>query len=143
MSTSFLYYFLMLLTLSSGDMSGMSHHPITHVNDVQIYYFYDSRMPSDFATHTMYLTENLLSKQYADLIESGDIIFYKIDLATPKGQKVARKCNIVLSGLVVARNNKVVDLTQSAYQMVRNQPIEFQQNLAFTINRLLPKSKRR
>ena len=88
------------------------------------------------------LTEDLLNKHYASLVESGDIIMYKIDLASQTGQEVAQKCNITLTGLVLARHTRVVNLTQNGYTYARSEPLTFQQNLAFHINRLLPSSKR-
>jgi predicted transcriptional regulator len=99
-------------------------------------------MPSEIGQQIMYLTENLLSKQYQQLVADGDIIFYKVDLATPTGQKIAKKCDIVLNGLVVTRRSKIVDLTQKGYQLARSKPKVFQENLAYEIDRLLPKRKR-
>ena len=142
MSISFLYYAMLLFTLSFEDVQGVDQAPLKHLNDVQIYYFYDSRMPSDIGQQIMYLTENLLSKQYQQLVADGDIIFYKVDLATPTGQKLAKKCDVVLNGLVVTRRSKIVDLTQTGYQLARSKPKVFQENLAYEINRLLPKRKR-
>jgi len=84
----------------------------------------------------------LLDKHYADLVESGDIIYYQIDLASQVGQRVAQKCNITMTGLVLARHTKVVNLTQNGYTFAKSEPLTFQQNLAFHINRLLPASKR-
>lgn len=142
MSISFLYYAMLLFTLSFEDVQGIDQAPIKHLNDVQIYYFYDSRMPSEIGQQIMYLTENLLSKQYQQLVADGDIIFYKVDLATPTGQKIAKKCDVVLNGLVVTRRSKIVDLTQKGYQLARSKPKAFQENLAYEIDRLLPKRKR-
>ncbi|MBR3408854.1 MAG: hypothetical protein IKG86_08435 [Paludibacteraceae bacterium] len=142
MSISFLYYAMLLFTLSFEDVQGVDQAPLKHLNDVQIYYFYDSRMPSEIGQQIMYLTENLLSKQYQQLVADGDIIFYKVDLATPTGQKLAKKCDVVLNGLVVTRRSKIVDLTQTGYQLARSKPKAFQENLAYEINRLLPKRKR-
>ncbi len=87
----------------------------------------------------MFLTENLLAKQYQVQMDKGDVIFYKVDLASSTGQKIAAKCNIVLTGLVVARRNRIYDLTQNAYQYARSDPQKFQENLAFHIDKLLPK----
>ncbi len=142
MSISFLYYAMLLFTLSFEDIQGIDQAPLKHLNDVQIYYFYDSRMPSEIGQQIMYLTENLLSKQYQQLVADGDIIFYKVDLATPTGQKIAKKCEVVLNGLVVTRRSKIVDLTQKGYQLARSKPKAFQENLAYEIDRLLPKRKR-
>ena len=139
---NFWYYALLLLSLSWGDVSSLHYRPIAHTRSVQIYYFYDSRLPNDTGEQMMYLTENLLSKQYSELVQEGDIIFYKVDLASPKGQTIARQCNIVLTGLVVSRRNHVKDLTQNGYQYARSNPQAFQENLAYTINHLLPASKR-
>jgi hypothetical protein len=133
---------MLLFTLSFEDVQGVDQAPLKHLNDVQIYYFYDSRMPSEIGQQIMYLTENLLSKQYQQLVADGDIIFYKVDLATPTGQKLAKKCDVVLNGLVVTRRSKIVDLTQTGYQLARSKPKVFQENLAYEINRLLPKRKR-
>lgn len=142
MTISFLYYAMLLFTLSFEDVQGIDQAPLKHLNDVQIYYFYDSRMPSEIGQQMMYLTENLLSKQYQQQVNDGDIIFYKVDLATPTGQKIAKKCEISLNGLVITRRSKIVDLTQKGYQMARTKPKAFQENLAYEINRLLPKRKR-
>ena len=142
MSISFLYYVLMLLSLSTGETSGLHHTPIKNMGAVQIYYFYDSRLPSSVGETMNGLTQDLLNKHYADLVESGDIIYYQIDLASQVGQRVAQKCNITMTGLVLARHLKVVNLTQNGYTFAKSEPVTFQQNLAFHINRLLPSSKR-
>ena len=142
MSISFLYYILMLLTLSSGSIGDMPHTPLKHMGAVQIYYFYDSRIPSSVGETMNGLAQDLLDKHYADLVESGDIIYYQIDLASQVGQRVAQKCNITMTGLVLARHTKVVNLTQNGYTFAKSEPLTFQQNLAFHINRLLPASKR-
>lgn len=142
MTISFLYYVMLLFTLSFEDVEGIDQAPLKHLNDVQIYYFYDSRLPSDMGQQIMYLTENLLSKQYQQLVADGDVIFYKVDLATPIGQKLAKKCDVVLNGLVVTRRSKIVDLTQVGYKLARSKPKAFHEHLAYEINRLLPKRKR-
>ncbi|MBQ2540431.1 MAG: hypothetical protein II551_02155 [Paludibacteraceae bacterium] len=142
MTISFFYYALLLYHLSFGDIEGIDKTPLTHLTDVQIYYFYDSRLPSEMGQQIMFLTENLLSKQYQQLVADGDIILYKVDLATPTGQKLANKCDVVLNGLVVSRGHRVVDLTQKGYQLARSNPKGFQETLAYEINRLLPKRKR-
>lgn len=141
MSISFLYYFMMLFALSSSN-GALEKNPMSHMGSVQIYYFYDSRIPSSVGESMCGLTEDLLAKQYESLVASGDIILYKIDLASQTGQEVAQKCNITLTGLVVARHTRVVNLTQNGYTYARSEPLTFQQNLAFHINRLLPASKR-
>ncbi len=143
MSLSFLYYVLMLFTLSTGNNSGqLRKNPMSHLGAVQIYYFYDSRLPSAIGEAMDGLTQDLLNKQYAELVQNGDIIYHQIDLASPVGQQVAHKCNITMTGLVVGRHTRVVNLTQNGYSYARSEPLAFQKNLAFHINRLLPASKR-
>jgi len=142
MSISFLYYVLMLFTLSSGDVSELHKNPLKNMGAVQIYYFYDSRLPSSVGETMNGLTQDLLNKRYADLVAEGDIIYYQIDLASQVGQRVAQKCNITMTGLVVARHTKVINLTQNGYVYAKSEPLTFQENLAFHINRLLPSSKR-
>ena len=142
MSISFLYYILMLLTLSTSDVTELQNNPLKNMGAVQIYYFYDSRLPSSVGETMNGLTQDLLNKHYADLVASGDIIYYQIDLASQVGQRVAQKCNITMTGLVVARHTKVVNLTQNGYAFAKAEPVTFQQNLAFHINHLLPASKR-
>ena len=142
MSLSFLYYILMLLTLSTGEINELQHTPLKNMGAVQIYYFYDSRLPSSVGETMNGLTQDLLNKHYADLVANGDIIYYQIDLASQVGQRVAQKCNITMTGLVLARHMKVVNLTQNGYSFAKSEPLTFQQNLAFHINRLLPSSKR-
>ena len=142
MSISFLYYLWMLLSLSSGNLAGTNKNPLTHMSDVQIYYFYDSRIPSSVGECMCGLTKDLLQKNYADQVEKGDIILYEIDLASPKGEEIAKKCNITITGLVLSRHLKVVNLTQNGYAYARTAPLTFQQNLAYHINKLLPASKR-
>lgn len=132
----------MLLTLSTGETGTLHHTPLKNMGAVQIYYFYDSRLPSSVGETMNGLTQDLLNKHYADLVESGDIIYYQIDLASQVGQRVAQKCNITMTGLVLARHMKVVNLTQNGYSFAKSEPLTFQQNLAFHINRLLPSSKR-
>ena len=128
MSISFLYYLWMLISLSSGDLGGNNKNPLTHMGDVQIYYFYDSRIPSSIGERMLGLTQDLLKKNYAEQVAKGDIILYEIDLASPKGEEVAKKCNITL--------------TQNGYAYAKTDPLAFQQNLAYHINKLLPASKR-
>lgn len=142
MSLSFLYYILMLFTLSTGNTQHLQKNPISHLGSVQIYYFYDSRLPSTTGEAMNGLTQDLLNKHYAELVKSGDIIYHQIDLASPAGQRVAEKCNITITGLVVGRHTRVVNLTQNGYSYAKSDPLAFQQNLAFHINRLLPSSKR-
>ena len=142
MSISFLYYVLMLFTLSSSGSGELHHKPIKNMGAVQIYYFYDSRLPSSVGETMNGLAQDLLNKHYADLMESGDILYYQIDLASQVGQRVAQKCNITMTGLVLARHTRVVNLTQNGYSFAKSEPLTFQQNLAFHINRLLPSSKR-
>ncbi len=142
MSISFLYYVLMLFALSSGNSTEIHKNPLKNMGSVQIYYFYDSRLPSSVGETMNGLTQDLLNKHYSDLVESGDIIYYQIDLASQVGQQVAQKCNITMTGLVIARHLKVVNLTQNGYAYAKAEPLTFQQNLAFHINRLLPSSKR-
>lgn len=139
---NFWYYALLLLSLSFGDTANTKIRPLAHTGSVQIYYFYDSRLASDVGEQMMYLTENLLAKQYQEQVSNGDIILYKVDLASPNGQTIARRCNIVLTGLVVTRRNHIKDLTQNGYQYARSNPQAFQENLAYTINTLLPATKR-
>lgn len=141
MSISFFYYFLMLFAMSSNS-SSFEKNPMSHMGSVQIYYFYDSRIPSSIGEAMCGLTEDLLNKNYETLVADGDIILYKIDLASPAGQDIAQKCNITLTGLVVARHTRVVNLTQNGYTYAKTEPLTFQQNLAYQINRLLPSSKR-
>ncbi len=142
MTISFLYYILMLFALSSSNAGEMHSDPLKNMGSVQIYYFYDSRIPSSIGETMNGLTQDLLNKHYSDLMESKDIIFYQIDLASPVGQRVAQKCNITMTGLVLARHLKVINLTQNGYAYAKSEPLTFQQNLAFHINRLLPASKR-
>lgn len=142
MTISFLYYILMLFALSSSNAGEMQSDPLKNMGSVQIYYFYDSRIPSSIGETMNGLTQDLLNKHYSDLMESKDIIFYQIDLASPVGQRVAQKCNITMTGLVLARHLKVINLTQNGYAYAKSEPLTFQQNLAFHINRLLPASKR-
>ncbi len=143
MDISFWYYVMLLLSLSLSNERGTHQpRPLTHMGSVQVYYFYDSRMPSDVGNQTMFLTENLLAKQYQAQLDNGDVILYKVDLASAAGQKIAAKCNIVLTGLVVARRNRVYDLTQNVYQYARSDPQKFQQNLAYHIDKLLPRKKK-
>ena len=143
MTISFLYYVLMLFALSSSNVNEIQSTPWKNMGSVQIFYFYDSRLPSTIGETMNGLTQDLLEKHYADLVASGDIIYYQIDLASPVGQQVAQKCNITMTGLVVSRHLKVVNLTQSGYAYAKSEPLTFEQNLAFHINRLLPASKRK
>ncbi len=142
MSISFLYYLWMLISLSSGDLGGSNKNPLTHMGDVQIYYFYDSRIPSSIGERMFGLTQDLLKKNYAEQVAKGDIILYEIDLASPKGEEVAKKCNITITGLVLSRHTRVINLTQNGYAYSKTDPLAFQQNLAYHINKLLPASKR-
>lgn len=142
MSISFLYYLWMLLSLSSGDLAGTHKNPVHHMGAVQIYYFYDSRIPSAIGDAMCGLTKDVLEKNYAKQLAEGDIIFYEIDLASPKGEEIARKCNITITGLVLGRHLRVVNLTQNGYAYAKSDPLAFEQNLAYHINRLLPASKR-
>ncbi len=142
MSISFLYYLLMLFSLSSGNLAGTNKNPLTHMGHVQIYYFYDSRIPSSIGERMHGLTEDLLKKNYEQQVKDGDIIFYEIDLATPKGEEIARKCNITITGLVISRHMRVINLTQNGYAYAKSDPLVFQQNLAYHINKMLPASKR-
>lgn len=142
MSISFLYYLWMLISLSSGDLGGSNKNPLTHMGDVQIYYFYDSRIPSNIGERMLGLTQDLLKKNYAEQVAKGDIILYEIDLASPKGEEVAKKCNITITGLVLSRHTRVINLTQNGYAYAKTDPLAFQQNLAYHINKLLPASKR-
>ena len=141
MSISFLYYLLMLLSMSTGS-GEMAKNPMTHMSSVQIFYFYDSRLPSSVGETMLGLTENLLEKSYSEQVANDDIILYKIDLATDQGQRIAAKCNITMTGLVLSRHTRVVNLTQNGYTYAKSDPLAFQQNLAFHINKLLPASKR-
>ena len=125
MSISFLYYLWMLISLSSGDLGGSNKNPLTHMGDVQIYYFYDSRIPSSIGERMLGLTQDLLKKNYAEQVAKGDIILYEID-----------------SGLVLSRHTRVINLTQNGYAYAKTDPLAFQQNLAYHINKLLPASKR-
>lgn len=143
MNISFWYYVMLLLSLSfSNEREAHQPRPLTHTGSVQVYYFYDSRMPTDVSNQTMFLTENLLAKQYQSQMDNGDVIFYKVDLSSSAGQKIAAKCNIVLTGLVVARRNRIYDLTPEAYQYARSDPQKFQENLAYHIDKLLPRKKK-
>ncbi len=142
MSISFLYYLWMLISLSPGNVGETQKNPLTHMGAVQIYYFYDSRIPSSIGECMHGLTQDLLKKNYAEQVKKGDIIFYEIDLASPKGEEVARKCNITITGLVLSRHTRVVNLTQNGYSYAKSEPLAFQQNLAYHINKLLPASKR-
>ena len=142
MSISFLYYLWMLISLSSGDLGGNNKNPLTHMGDVQIYYFYDSRIPSSIGERMLGLTQDLLKKNYAEQVAKGDIILYEIDLASPKGEEVAKKCNITITGLVLSRHTRVINLTQNGYAYSKTDPLAFQQNLAYHISKLLPASKR-
>lgn len=141
MSISFLYYLLMLLSMSTGS-GEMAKNPMAHMSSVQIFYFYDSRLPSSVGETMLGLTENLLEKSYTEQVANDDIILYKIDLATDQGQRIAAKCNITMTGLVLSRHTRVVNLTQNGYTYAKSDPLAFQQNLAFHINKLLPASKR-
>ena len=142
MSISFLYYLWLLLSLSSGNLAGTNKNPVNHMSAVQIYYFYDSRIPSSIGETMCGLTKDLLQKNYAEQVKNGDIILYEIDLASPKGEEIARKCNITITGLVLGRHLRVINLTQNGYAYAKSNPLAFQQNLAFHINKLLPASKR-
>ena len=142
MSVSFLYYLWMLISLSSGNLAGTQKNPLTNMGAVQIYYFYDSRIPSNIGEAMDGLTKDLLNKNYEQQVKNGDIILYEIDLASPKGEEIAKKCNITITGLVISRHLKVVNLTQNGYTYAKSDPLVFQQNLAFHINKLLPASKR-
>ena len=142
MSVSFLYYLWMLISLSSGNLAGTQKNPLTNMGAVQIYYFYDSRIPSSIGEAMDGLTKDLLNKNYEQQVKNGDIILYEIDLASPKGEEIAKKCNITITGLVISRHLKVVNLTQNGYTYAKSDPLAFQQNLAFHINKLLPASKR-
>ena len=142
MPISFLYYLLMLLSMSSGNSEFLPRNPIKHMGSVQIFYFYDSRLPSSVGETRLGLTENLLEKSYTEQVANDDIILYKIDLATDQGQQIAAKCNITMTGLVLSRHTRVVNLTQNGYMYAKSDPLAFQQNLAFHINKLLPASKR-
>lgn len=142
MSISFLYYLLMLLSMSSGTDEMLQKNPMTHMGSVQIFYFYDSRLPSSVGETMFALTQNLLEKTYAKQVEDDDIIFYQIDLATDRGQQIASRCNITMTGLVLSRHTRVINLTQNGYTYAKSDPLAFQQNLAFHINKLLPASKR-
>ena len=64
MSISFLYYLWMLLSLSSGDLAGTHKNPVHHMGAVQIYYFYDSRIPSAIGDAMCGLTKDVLEKNY-------------------------------------------------------------------------------
>lgn len=142
MSISFFYYLWLLISLSSGNVGETQKNPLTHMGSVQIYYFYDSRIPSSIGECMCGLTDDLLKKNYAQQVANGDIIFYQIDLALPQGEQVARRCNITITGLVLSRHTKVVNLTQNGYTYAKSEPLAFQQNLAYHINKLLPASKR-
>ena len=139
MSISFLYYFLILMSLSSTKGVQISESPLAHINQVQVYYFYDSRLPNTVSNRLGYLTEDLLHKQYQQQIDNKYIIYHKIDIATPKGESIASHCDISMTGLIIGRMSKAVNLTQSAYALVTYDPEGFQQNLAFNIDKLLPK----
>lgn len=142
MSISFLYYLILLFSLSSGNLEGTNNKPLAHMGDVQIYYFYDSRIPSSIGEKMAGLTKDLLNKNYKQQVQDGDIILYEIDLASPKGEEIAKKCNITITGLVISRHLKVINLTQNGYTYAKSEPLAFQQNLAYHINKLLPASKR-
>ena len=137
-----MYYLLMLFSLSTGNTEQLDKKPLSYLGSVQIFYFYDSRLPSAIGETMNGLTQDLLDKQYADLVANGDIVFHQIDLASPIGQRVAQKCNITMTGLVLSRHTRLVNLTQNGYAYAKSDPLAFQQNLAFHINRLLPSSLR-
>ena len=87
-------------------------------------------------------SSDLLKKNYEQQVKDGDIIFYEIDLASQKGEEIARKCNITITGLVISRHMRVINLTQNGYAYAKSDPLVFQQNLAYHINKMLPASKR-
>ena len=142
MSISFLYYLWMLISLSSGNLANTNKNPLTHMGSVQIYYFYDSRIPSSIGECMLGLTQDLLQKNYAEQVANDDIILYQIDLASPKGEEVAKRCNITITGLVISRHTRMINLTQNGYTYAKSDPLAFQQNMAYHINKLLPASKR-
>ena len=133
----------MLFTMSTSDMrTDMKIQPWKHWNDVQVFYFYDSRMPNNMSKELGVLTQDLLERQYGQRLKDERIRFYKIDLASPNGEAVGRKLDITMTGLVVSRRNRARNLTQIAYSMVLTDPVGFQQHLAYTIEKLLPSKYR-
>ena len=76
MPISFLYYLLMLLSMSSGNSEFLPRNPIKHMGSVQIFYFYDSRLPSSVGETMLGLTENLLEKSYTAEVTAK--IFYRM-----------------------------------------------------------------
>lgn len=138
MSISFVYYFLMMLTMSGSELKEVNGRPISHWRDVQVYYFYDSRLPNAVGQKTEELVVDLIQRQYSHLLKDGHLVYYRIDLATPEGEAVGRKCDINMTGLVIGRKYKATNLTQMAYAFALHEPQAFQQHVAYTIEKFLP-----
>ena len=63
----------MLLSLSSGDLAGTHKNPVHHMGVVQIYYFYDSRIPSAIGDAMCGLTKDVLAPVVEKIAKLEDV----------------------------------------------------------------------
>ena len=110
------------------------------VAKIQIIYFHGTRRcPSCVAIGDE--AGKLVQYDYQKLVDSGDLVFFEINIDEEQNIKLAEKYEIAGSALLVIKTvdgkEEIADLTGDGFKLARNMPDMFREKLKAAIDNLL------
>lgn len=136
----FMFALMVGLMSCGGNKNGVSEAETVPDDCVEVIYFHGKQRCATCEAIENNVRE-VLSTEFADEIEAGDVVLKVIDISTPEGEAVADKYEVTWSSLFV---NKWKDgketrknMTEFGFGTARNYPQEFKTGLSATINQLL------
>lgn len=127
-------FFLLLLSFSLPLLAAHAGGNAAAPKDgVEVIYFHGKQRCATCICIEKYARE-VVEKQFAAQVKSGQVRYREVDISTPEGEKWARAYRVTWSSLYVTRwkqgKEKRHDLTQFAFKHARKRPDEFKKGLA-------------
>ena len=133
---------LLLLVSCKGNqseqMSETSAAPST--TGIEVIYFFGKQRCSSCVAMEKFAKE-AVDSAFADKTKDGSIIFKKVDITTPDGEKLADLFEVSSSSLFIVNNNpdnpEKVDMTAFGFRNARNNRQVYKQGIIDQINKFL------
>lgn len=107
---------------------------------IEVIYFFGKQRCSNCVAMEKFAKE-AVDSAFADKIKDGSIIFKKIDITTPEGEKIADLFEVSSSSLYIVDNNpnnpEKVDMTAFGFRNAKNNRQVYKQGIIDQINKFL------
>ncbi len=118
------YLFALLIVMSFSTISIAQSDDELNISEsvkVEVYYFHNTRRCAT-CNAVEDVTKAALNEYYSDQLKSGIVKFESLNLEEDEGKAVAEKLNVSGQSLIIIKDGKQKDLTNSAFMYAKTKP---------------------